>query len=204
METNYKAEKVYTVCYNQLDVFETKEEVKEYYTEGFYMSEGAEQNRYASILVDLNFSNLGQDKESIDCRSISIKMKDRECEFLKIDLATNLSISETIKFYEEKIQPLLKISEEYGIVFTRKMPFEDFGSDDESDYRCSFSNYYKELFEEFGLKVENISTEEISDGKYNLLVNNLEFDIRAWDKIESVLDNINNGLTISKSSSLEV
>ena len=43
--------KIYTVCYDTLDVFNTKEEAKKFYSECYYMSEGAEQERYASILI---------------------------------------------------------------------------------------------------------------------------------------------------------
>ena len=67
----------------------------------------------------------------------------------------------------------------------------------------SFSNYYNELFEKFNINVGNIYTEEISDGKYNLMVNDVELRLRAGDKIESVIDNIDTMLEISKNKDLE-
>lgn len=203
MEMNCKNDKVYTICYDRLDVFNNKDEAKKFYTECYYMSEGAEHQRYASILVDLNFSNIGRDNVSYDCREISIKVGDYSDKFLNIELEDRLSIDDTIKYYEEKIQPILDVSDDYGIDFNRVVPFDDFGSDEESNYMSSFSNYYKELFEKFNINVGNIYTEEISDGKYNLMVNDVELRLRAGDKIESVIDNIDTMLEISKNNDLE-
>lgn len=69
--------KVYTVCYDRLDVFNNKSEAKDFYSDCYYMSEGAEHERYASILVDLNFSNIGKDNVSTYCREISVKQEDK-------------------------------------------------------------------------------------------------------------------------------
>ncbi len=82
------------------------------------------------------------------------------------------------------------------------VPFDEFGSDEESDYMSSFSKYYQELFKKFNISVDNISTEEISDGKYNLVVDDTELTIKAGDKIESVIDNIDTMLEISKKKDL--
>lgn len=194
MKTNCK--NIYTICYDTLNVFSSKEDAKKFYIECYYMSEGAEHERYASILVDLNFSDIGRDNVSTDCRNIRIKQD--EDEFLKIELEESLSIDETIKYYEEKIQPILEVSEDYGIDFNRTVPFDDFGSDEETDYMSSFSDYYKELFEKFNIKIDSIYTEEISDGKYNLIVNDLELRLRAGDKIESIIDNVYTMIEISK------
>ena len=193
--------KVYTVCYDRLDVFNNKSEAKDFYSECYYMSEGAEHERYASILVDLNFSNVGKDNVSSDCRDIRIEMD--EDEFLITELDENLSIDEAIKYYEEKIQPILDVSDDYGVDFNRIVPFDDFGSDEEMDYMASFSKYYKELFEKFNIEFDNIYTEEISDGKYNLIVNDLELRLRASDKIESVIDNVETMIEISKNKNIE-
>ena len=131
----------YTVCYDSLSVFKSKENAKKFYSECYQMSEGAEHERYASILVDLNFSNVGKDNVSSDCRDIRIEMD--EDEFLITELDENLSIDEAIKYYEEKIQPILDVSDDYGVDFNRIVPFDDFGSDEEMDYIASFSKYYK-------------------------------------------------------------
>ena len=195
---------VYTLCYDRLDVFNNKDEAKKFYTECYYMSEGAEHERYASILVDLNFSNIGRDNVSYDCREISIKVGGYSDIFLNIELEDRLSIDDTNKYYEEKIQPILDVSEDYGIDFNRTVPFEDFGSDGETDYMSSFSNYYKELFEKFNINVDSIYTEEVSDGKYNLKVNDVELRLRAGDKIESVIDNVDAMLEISKNKDLGI
>ena len=193
--------KTYTTCYDSLSVFKSKENAKKFYSECYQMSEGAEHERYASILVDLNFSNVGKDNISSDCRDIRIEMD--EDEFLIIELEEDLSIDETIKYYEEKIQPILDVSDDYGVDFNRIVPFDDFGSDEEIDYMASFSKYYKELFEKFDIEVDNIYTEEISDGKYNLIVNDLELRLRASDKIESVIDNVETMIEISKNKEID-
>lgn len=191
--------KVYTVCYDRLDVFNNKSEAKDFYSDCYYMSEGAEHERYASILVDLNFSNIGKDNVSTYCREISVKQEDK---ILNIRLDKALSIEDTINFYEEKVQTILEVSDDYGIDFNRMVPFDEFGSDEESDYMSSFSKYYQELFKKFNISVDNISTEEISDGKYNLVVDDTELTIKAGDKIESVIDNVDTMLEISKKKDL--
>lgn len=191
--------KVYTVCYDRLDVFNNKSEAKDFYSDCYYMSEGAEHECYASILVDLNFSNIGRDNVSTYCREISVKQEDK---ILNIRLDKALSIEDTINFYEEKVQAILEVSDDYGIDFNRMVPFDEFGSDEESDYMSSFSKYYQELFKKFNISVDNISTEEISDGKYNLVVDDTELTIKAGDKIESVIDNIDTMLEISKKKDL--
>ncbi len=196
-------DKIYTVCYDTLDVFNSKEDAKRFYSECYYMSEGAEHERYASILVDLNFSNLGKDNVSIDCREIKIKNNDNESKFLSVQLKERLSIEDTIKYYEEKIQPILEVSDEYGIYFTGRNPFEDFGSDAEGNTNFSFSNYYKELLEKFGIDVDNIYTDDWSDGKYKLVVNNEEFKITAWDDLEGVIDNVDSMIELFKSKELK-
>lgn len=191
----------YTICYDSLSVFKSKEDAKKFYGECYQMSEGAEHERYASILVDLNFSNVGKDNVSSNCRDIRIEMD--EDEFLIIELDEDLSSDEAIKYYEEKIQPILDISEDYGVDFNRIVPFDDFGSDEEIDYMASFSKYYKELFKKFNIEVDNIYTEEISDGKYNLIVDDLELRLRAGDKIESVIDNVETMIEISKNKDID-
>lgn len=191
--------KVYTVCYDRLDVFNNKSEAKDFYSDCYYMSEGAEHERYASILVDLNFSNIGRDNVSAYCGEISVKQEDK---ILNIKLDKSLSIEDAINFYEEKVQPILEVSDDYGIGFNRMVPFDEFGSDEESDYMSSFSKYYQELFKKFNISVDNISTEEISDGKYNLVVDDTELTIKAGDKIESVIDNVDTMLEISKKKDL--
>lgn len=191
----------YTICYDSLSVFKSKEAAKKFYSECYQMSEGAEHERYASILVDLNFSNVGKDNVSSDCSDIRIEMD--EDEFLIIELDEDLSSDEAIKYYEEKIQPILDVSDDYGVDFNRVVPFDDFGSDEEIDYMSSFSKYYKELFEKFNIEVDNIYTEEISDGKYNLMVDDLELRLRASDKIESVIDNVETMIEISKNKDID-
>lgn len=200
-------DKIYTVCYDTLYVFDSKKEAKRYFGECYYMSEGAEHDRYASILVDLNFSNLGKDNVSRDCREINIKMNSNTDECLKVNLNKYLSIADTIKYYEEKIAPILEISNDYGVNFFIKTPFEDFGSDSEIYTNISFSDYYKKLLEKFDLKINNIQTELRSDGKYTITINEKEFDIVAWDDLNGVIDNIDSMIEVlseNKESEMEI
>ena len=192
---------IYTVCYNRLDIFKTKDEAKHFYTMCYYSSEGAEHERYASILIDLNFSNLGKDGVSYYCNEISIKVK--ESSFLNIKLNDTLSIDDTIKFYEEKIKPILEVSEKYSVDFNNSPPFEDFGSDEETYTNRSFSNYYKDLLEKFNINDVNILTDSFSDGKYKLTINDQEFKITAWDSLESVIDNVDLMIEKFKSNDIE-
>ncbi len=187
---------IYAVCYNALNVFKTKEDAKKFYSSCYYMSEGAEHERYASILVDLNFSNLGKDNASSYCREISIKSNDDK--FVTIELEKKLSIDDTVKYYEEKVKPILEVSAEYNVDFSSKIPFEYFATDSDSYTNISFTDYYKKLCEKFNINVDSIFTNEKSDGKYELLINNEKFDITAWDSLESVIDNINSMLNLSK------
>ena len=136
---------VYTVSYDSLDVFKTKREAQKFYTTCYHSSEGAEQQRYASILVDLNFSNLGKDNVSKNCDEIHIKVQENKDKFITIKLDDYLSIDNTIKYYEEKIKPILNISENYDVDFTEKIPFECFGSDADSYTNSSFTDYYREI-----------------------------------------------------------
>lgn len=188
MTKNYN--NIYTVCYDTLDVFKSKEDAKNFYSDCYHMSEGAEHERYASILVDLNFSNIGKDNVSIDCNEINIQTNEKE-KFLKIELDDHLSIDDIIKYYEEKIQPILEVSDDYDVNFNSSDPFIYFGSDAESYTNSSFSNYYKEILEKLGVTVDNIYTDDWSDGKYKLVVNNAEFKLTAWDNLKSVIDNVN-------------
>ncbi|MBO5183371.1 MAG: hypothetical protein J6B64_03120 [Bacilli bacterium] len=190
--------KIYAVCYDTLDVFNTKEEAKKFYSECYYMSEGAERDRYASVLIGLNFCNIGKDNVSEDCREIAIKIPNIEDEFIKVKLDERLSIEDTIKYYEEIIYPILSVSKSYRIDFNNNSPFEDFGNDNDSQFGSmySFSNYYQEILEQMNIVVDNISTSDWSAGKYNLIINNEEFKLTAWDNLESVVDNINSMLDL--------
>lgn len=198
-----KYNKIYTVCYNTLDVFNNKEEAYNYYRRCYFMSEGAEHERYASILVELGFQNIGKDNVSEDCRQISVKTKEKYGNFINIDLGEFIPIDNAIEFYEEMIHPLLEVSDNYSINYNNKIPFVEFGSD--NDYNLvSFSEFYKEALDKLNYKVNTIKTDDISDGKYNLVVNDIELKVCAWDKIEHVIENLQTILSLSKQDDLEV
>ena len=67
---------IYCVCYNTLFVFESKELARKFFSECFYGSDGSEQSRYGSILVDLQFTNIGKDNVDNYVREISYHDKD--------------------------------------------------------------------------------------------------------------------------------
>lgn len=180
---------VYTVSYNCLDVFKTKREAQKFYTTCYHCSEGAEQQRYASILVNLNFSNLGKDNVSKNCDEIHIKLQGNKDKFITIKLDDYLSIDNTIKYYEENIKPILDISEAYNIDFNNEIPFEYFGSEEEINM-YTFSSYYMDIIKKMGIDVKSIVTIEKSAGKYEMKVDENIIDVRAWDKLDDVFENI--------------
>lgn len=180
---------VYTVSYNCLEVFKTKREAQKFYTTCYHCSEGAEQQRYASILVNLNFSNLGKDNVSKNCDEIHIKLQENKDKFITIKLDDYLSIDNTIKYYEENIKPILDISEAYNIDFNNEIPFEYFGSEEEINM-YTFSSYYMDIIKKMGIDVKSIVTSEKSAGKYEMKVDENIIDVRAWDKLDDVFENI--------------
>jgi len=96
-----------------------------------------------------------------------------------------------LKEYKNILSAVMEVSKEYDVNFLRKIPFECFGSDEEETYMSSFSNYYREIFEKLNCNIETITTKEISDGKYMVRINNdYRLDVRAWDSLISVLDNV--------------
>lgn len=70
-------------------------------------------------------------------------------------------------------------------------PFEEFGADNEFNMR-SITDFYIELLKKKKMNFDNITTNEVSDGKYELVIdNNFVLDTRAWDDFNSVIDNVN-------------
>lgn len=196
---------IYTVCYNSLDVFEDKEQAKKFYSTCYYSSEGAERERYGSILVDLNFTNKATDNVTSECKEIYIFIgedyKERPLLYALDDWKT---IDESISIYEKKLKNIVEVSNDHGINFNDKIPFEYFGADSDSYNMSSFSDYYKDILEKEGIKVDSIITDSKSDGKYNMIINDeLPVDIRAWDVFDSVVDNVELVLDYYKSKELE-
>ena len=64
---------IYTISDNSLDVFKTKQEANKFYSTCYRCSKGTEQERYASVLNELKFSNVGKDNASKTCNKINIK-----------------------------------------------------------------------------------------------------------------------------------
>ena len=196
----------YAICYDTLYVFHNKVEGNKFFTECYYMSEGAEQSRYAAILMGFaNNSKIASDHSSNYCKEVAISSTEDENQFITITLDDFLSISDTVKYYESKIQPILKTSEEYKIHFTSKLPFQDFGSDDDCAYGAmySLSNYYKDILEKQDLNVDKIITKNISDGKYEITINDdYVFETESSDNLNVVLYNVEEIIKRLKSKEL--
>lgn len=96
-------------------------------------------------------------------------------------------------YYKNLISNISEVSEEYNIDFNNRSPFQNFGNDEDAAYGTmySFSNYYKDILKKFNIDVENITTEDWSDGKYIITINEKnKFKTYAWENINGVIDNI--------------
>lgn len=108
-----------------------------------------------------------------------------------IDLITEFNddrnlIKESLNEY--MVERTLK---DHDITLSR-VPFEDYGSDEQSSCMCSFSKLYKEILDKLDIPTISIITNEILDGKYEMIIDDvITIEIRAWDQYQDVLDNIN-------------
>ncbi len=180
----------YAVCYDTLYVFKNVVELKKFFLKGYYSSEGAEQERYASILVAADFDEIVKDNVSEICNEISIKKEDK-C--VQVHLKEDMNPTKALYYFKNTIKPILEVCDDYGIDFNMRIPFEDFGNDDESTYgrMISISTFYNNLLQKFDIEVDNIETRDRSDGKYIITINNnKEFDMSAGDDLENVIDNV--------------
>ena len=167
MEKNFDNE-VYTLCYNSLDVFKNKKDAIKFYNECYLMSEGAEQSRYASILFDLNNNKtIALDNVSNGCNDICILTSGYFESPLKVNLINKLSVFDSIKYYKEKILPVLDVCNEENIRFDCRIPFEDYGSDNDINMK-NLTNLYSKILNKRNVDFNDIYTNEICDGKYNL------------------------------------
>lgn len=190
-------DKVYAICYNTLYVFENKEKTKEYFKFCYNCSEGAEHERYASILADLNFSKIAKDNVSKECREINI-ISDNSKDNINIHLDNLLSIEDSINYYEKNINSILEVAENYGIDFNSSNPFDYFDADNGNYNMSSFTKFYNDIFKKLNINFDNMFTKEVSDGKYELILDDNILDLSAWDTLENVIDNVNCALDFYK------
>ena len=54
----------------------------------------------------------------------------------------------------------------------------------------TFSSYYMDIIKKMGIDVKSIVTIEKSAGKYEMKVDENIIDVRAWDKLDDVFENI--------------
>lgn len=138
-----------------------------------------------------------------------IKDHDIKDEFINRDGLTekyeyNVGCEDAIKYYEERLKPIFEVSKNYGVDFNSRIPFEEFGSDDDNYIMFSFSDFYRELLDKFNTKIGDIRTEDVSDGKYKMVIEeSIALDIRAWDDLSSVIDTCNTLIEYSKHKDLE-
>ena len=194
--------KIYTVSCDALSVFQNKKDAINYYNYCSNMSEGAERERYLSVLAGLHNNSIAKDGISNHCDSINIHAGDHRDKNLCYQIG-NSSIKEAIDIYETKLQPILEVSANYGINLFSHIPFEEFGSDDDAYILFSFSDYYRDLLEKFNIEVSSIKTDDVSDGKYKIVINDkMILDVRAWDDFNAVIDNVDTIIEYSKKEEL--
>ena len=178
---------IYAICGNELYVFNSKEEAKDFFSECYYSSEGSERSRYASILVGLNYNNICKDDISTECMGINIKENGSE-NIIYSSLPHKMPIKDTIDYFQTKVLPILKVANDYDVDFHRKIPFEHFGADEDSSFMASFTDFYNKILND---KLQNAETIEKSDGKYEMIINdNSIIDLCAWDNLENVIYNV--------------
>ncbi len=105
---------------------------------------------------------------------------------------------------DEKKKIILEVSENYDVNFNTKIPFEYFDTDNGNYNMYNFSDYYKDIFKKLDISFSNISTKEISDGKYELSLDNHILDIRAWDTLKDVIDNVETAIEYYKNKDKEM
>lgn len=198
----------YSVCYDRLGVFENDETLRDFFRECYSMSEGAEQSRYLSVLINsAAHRKVAEDFVSEDCREIAIKNDKYSERSLVIELNERKNFEDTINYFEKTVKPILDVSEDYNINFNNEIPFESFDNDEVACHGAmySFSNYYKDILEKFNINISNIYTEDRSDGKYTITINdNHLFDTTAWESINGVIDNVESMLEVLKENESEM
>lgn len=156
------------------------------------------KNNEVSIVLIQSLNHISRDMQMVF--SFMELASKNNCEVIDIN---GFNYTNFYKHFKEGIQQtidkkkkiVLEVSEEYNVNFDAKIPFEYFDIDNGGYNMSSFSNYYKEIFEKLNINFDNISTKEISDGKYELNLDNNILDIRAWDTLEDVIDNVESALS---------
>lgn len=177
-------------------------------------------SKYATDLYKEYLNDVDKHYEKINIKDNRSLCSDKEIEQLKKDLLYQDKLEEDMyskiakkcdeydlimnvineredgkpfSYYAKLISGILEVSEDYGVCFDSYCPFDLFGSDDEVRKlgMSSFSDYYREILFKNNINVDNITTREKSDGKYIVTINNTHnFDIKAWEKIDEVIDNV--------------
>ena len=91
----------YTLCYNTLQVFDSKAVALAFYKECYYCSEGSEHERYANIIIDLFHKNIGRDYVGEMVFDIRYN-KNGKIETKKLNKP--LPLGKAIEYYKENIK----------------------------------------------------------------------------------------------------
>lgn len=183
----------YVACYNSLYIFPNKNEATKFFTDCYLMSEGHEQQRYTLILMNLALDEkISRDFAEDKCSEIVVKNSKFENQNIKIKLNQWMYIEDAVNYYENEITHLLEISDKYEINFFHQVPFSSFGIDKKKNKEHCIANYYKDLLEQYNISINSIKDEYISDGIYEITINNdHKFNITVRDKIDEVISNLN-------------
>lgn len=183
------------------------------YAEKWYKKYTDKMNYYYEKLDDIDKKSLWSCNKTENARNYHLQKSALEKEMYnkiaekcdEYDLINSIMSdnqnNEQFLYYDNIINKILDISDEYNIDFDNSCPFSSFGSDDESRYleMYSFSEFYKEILEKNNIKIDDISTSEKSDGKYIITIdNNYEFEVNAWEKLNNVFDNVESMINIKK------
>lgn len=95
---------------------------------------------------------------------------------------------------DEKKEAILKVSKDYDVDFSTKLPFEYFDADNGNYNMSSFTGYYNDIFKKLDINFDSMLTKEKSDGKYELILDDNILDLSAWDSLENVIDNVDSAI----------
>lgn len=184
----------YVACCNSIYIFNDKVDLKKYFSEKLSETNGPLKQCYATILRNYDSeTNFLSDGLTEKCKEIIIKDNKYSNMYISLDMENEMTVKEIIKYYENIINPILTVSNEYNVHFINRNPFQDFGSDEDAAYGSmySFSNYYKEILNLLDVNINDVTTEEIRPGKYSLTLNN-EYEITTYsdEKLAGVINNI--------------
>lgn len=197
-------DKAYTLCYNNLHVFPNVEMANIFFLTCYSSSEGAERERYAKILSDLNFSNeaIDTDEGTIDefCDYVRVfhitNLKNNGVEILNFPLDKPLSFKDSIMYYNEEVEPLLdkisKINEICGDWDYRgismDIPHLRSIQVDENKITCRYEKWSVKLDEYVSCYTVPVEDKDLFSKIKSLNIENKEEVLNIIDELEDQFD----------------